>query len=196
MLLWGAQTVASESPGKIVEDFTDQLMSSVRALGTDNTKTAEYYKQIETDMDSTVQFTYIAKGVMGKYAKSASNAQKQAFLTVFKERLATTLAKAIANYGDAKLTTEEVVFDENNPRKAYVSQKITNREGVVRVIYTMGQWKSGWKIANLTLDSANLGQTYNSQFDQAMRKHGGDIDKTIVWWGENGWLKVILPFFQ
>lgn len=186
LLFISSVSMAQDEPNLVVEQLSTDIMSSVQKYGGKQAKADQYYALVQAAMEDTVQFAYIAKGVMGKHAKRATNEQKKVFLTIFKRKLAVTLAKAIENYGDAKLETEKVTMDEKNPRKAYVSQKISNRDGVVRVIYTMGKWKSGWRIANLTLDSANLGQTYSSQFEQAMLKNGGDIDKTIAWWDKNG----------
>ena len=183
-----AEAESKPGPREVVQIFTDGLLKAVQ----ENEKTikedpSKYFSEVETIMNEAIHFPYIARGVMGKYAKSASKEQKIKFLSVFKEKLSETLAKAIANYAESKIEIEKEIPDEKNPRKAYVAQKISGPDGTVRVVYTLGQWKkAGWKISNLTLDSTNLGETYKSQFDQSVTLNGGDMVKAIDWWIKNG----------
>ncbi len=175
-------------PRDVVVGFTNGLLAAVNEnKDTIKEDPAQYFDQVKSVMDEAIHFRYIAKGVMGKYAKTASKEDKIRFLSVFKDKLSETLAKAIANYAESKIEIEKDIPDEKNPRKAYVSQKISGPDGVVRVVYTLGQWKkAGWKISNLTLDSTNLGETYKSQFDQSVTLNGGDMAKAIDWWIKNG----------
>ena len=185
-----AESTKAELPGpsEVIQYFTDSLLEAVKEGGESIAEDpTEYYAQVQKVMEETVHFKYIAKGVMGKYAKTASKEEKIRFLKVFKGKLSETLAKAIANYADSKIEIEKEIADEKNSRKVYVSQTIAGPDGVIRVVYTMGQWKKvGWKISNLTLDSTNLGETYKSQFDQSVSLNDGDLNKAIDWWVNNG----------
>ena len=39
-----------------------------------------------------------------------------------------------------------------------------------------------WKLRNVTIESINIGKVYRSQFEAAMKKHDGDVDKVIDTW--------------
>jgi len=51
------------------------------------------------------------------------------------------------------------------------------------VMYQMGRDRSGeWKLRNLIIESVNLGEIFQSQFESAARKENGDIDAVIASW--------------
>ena len=179
---------AKPGPTQVVEDFTNGLLNAVK----DNKETSkedpsEYFAQVQAVMSETVHFKSIAKKIMGETAKKATKEEKIRFLKLTKTKLSETLAKAIANYADSKVQIEKEVPDEKSKRKVYVIQNIQNPAGNIRVVYTMGQWKkAGWKIANLTLGTNNLGEFYKNKFDQGVAISGGDVAKAIDWWVQNG----------
>ena len=183
-----SKSLAERTPTEVITQFTDNLVNAVNEGG-DKIKEdpTDYFKQVEAIMEETVHFRYIAKGVMGDFAKVATKEEKIRFLSVFKSKISETLAKAIVNYAGAEIEVEKEIPDEKNARKVYVSQRIEGPDGPIRVIYTMGQWKKdGWKVSNMTLDSANLGETYRNQFAQSVSLNDGDIAKAIEWWVNNG----------
>ena len=176
------------SPSDVVSKFTDHLLVAVKNEGAAVKEDPKpYFKKVESIMEDAIHFKYIAKGVMGGYAKTATRDEKEQFLSVFKEKLAETLAKAIVSYSASDITIEKEILDEKNPRKAYVSQIISGSEGEIRVVYTLGNWKkSGWRVSNMTLDSTNLGETYKNQFAQSVKINNGSIAQAIEWWITNG----------
>lgn len=182
--------VAPSGPGpsEVVDTFTQGLRSALeKHESTIKEDPQAYYDEVLVVMEDAIQFKYIAKGVMGSYAKTATKEQKIEFLRVFKSKLAETLAKAIANYSDAEITIEKEMDDDKNARKKYVAQKIAGPDGEIKVVYTLGNWKkTGWRISNLTMDSTNLGETYKSQFEQSVTMNKGDLSKAIAWWIDNG----------
>ena len=176
------------SPSEVVTKFTDNLLVAVKNEGASIKEDPKpYFKKVEEVMEEAIHFRFIAKGVMGDFAKTATKEEKQQFLAVFKEKLAETLAKAIVSYSASEINIEKEIADEKNPRKAYVSQIIAGSEGEIRVVYTLGNFKkSGWRVSNMTLDSANLGETYKNQFAQSVKINDGSISKAIEWWITNG----------
>ena len=41
-----------------------------------------------------------------------------------------------------------------------------------------------WKLINVVLNGINLGKTFRSQFAQAYKQYGGNLDKVIDHWGQ------------
>jgi phospholipid transport system substrate-binding protein len=50
------------------------------------------------------------------------------------------------------------------------------------LVFTLRHHNDEWKIINLIVNGVNLGLTFNSQFDRAMREHNRNFDRVIDGW--------------
>lgn len=141
----------------------------------------EYFDAVEGVLAPVVDFDYIARGVMGNYAKQATDAQRERFAKVFKRGLITTYAKGLAGYGNHDISVLPPEGDISGKRSTSVLLEVREGDSVNRLAFTMIKRDSGWKIANMILDGVNLGKTFRNQFAQAMQKNG-DIDTVIDNW--------------
>lgn len=171
-----------KTPHQIVEQATKELFASVKKYNAAAKKSDEYYADITRILDSVVDFPFIAKAVMRKSGKSATPEQIEKFTAVFKSGLVKTYAKGIANYADSTVKTLPSTA-EAGARRLSVDQDVSDKGDVHRLSYTMAQNKAGeWKLINVVLNGVNLGDSFTSQFDQAMIKYTNDIDKVNESW--------------
>ncbi len=143
----------------------------------------QYFESLETILEKTVHFDYIAKFVMGDYWEGASQAQRSAFATRFKRSMVETIGKGLANYTDLKLTVkpEDVVTKKN---VAIVKQQVEGAKDPITITYWMGRAKTGeWKLVDVVLDGVKLRETFRSQFASEMSKNNNDVDKVTEGWG-------------
>ncbi len=177
--------VENVSPHDVVEKVTTDLMTVVsggqEALKTNPDK---YFQDVRVIMESSVDFKYIARNVMGaKYWKTASEPQKTQFIEVFTSGMVETYAKGMANFADYDISVQKPTEAVGEKRKVEVIQKFKGPEGVNRVSYTMGKHRSGhWKLINVVLDGVNLGKTLRAQFSQSVTESKGDLDAAIAGW--------------
>ncbi|WP_439133191.1 MlaC/ttg2D family ABC transporter substrate-binding protein [Pseudomaricurvus sp.] len=164
----------------VVEDQKDLLEQDPEA----------FYSSVGEVLSPVVAFDYIARGVMGSYAKQASPEQRKRFSKVFRDNLISTYAKGMAVYGQQKIVLVEPDQPVGEQRKVSVVQKVQTEEAEHTVNYTMGKSKldDSWKLLNVTINGINLGVTFRSQFSQAMRKDG-DLDQVIDGWSAQGAVK-------
>ncbi len=180
-----AVAVVDISPHDVVEKVTSDLMTVVsggqEALKTNPDK---YFQDVREIMESSVDFKYIARNVMGaKYWKTASEPQKTQFIEVFTSGMVETYAKGMANFADYEISVQKPAEAVGEKRKVEVIQKFKGPEGVNRVSYTMGKHRSGhWKLINVVLDGVNLGKTLRAQFSQSVTESKGDLDAAIAGW--------------
>lgn len=190
LLLAGAVSTAQESTAKakgpqaVVEKTTEDLMTVVRqnqALLESNPD--EYFNKVRAVLEPVVDFGYIAYGVMGPHWKTATEAQRKAFVDTFRDSLIETYAKGMANYADLQIAVLPVE-DDISKGKVGVVQEITGPDGTNRVAYTMRRSaKTGeWKLTNMVLDGVNLGKTFRNQFAQAAKQRDGDLTAVIENW--------------
>lgn len=173
----------AKSPQELVEQATKDLFAAVKANNAAAKKTDAYYADVTRILDSIVDFPFIAKAVMRKSAANATPEQLEKFTVAFKNGLIKTYAKGIANYADSTVKTLPSSAKEG-ARRLSVDQDVSDKGTTHRLSYTMAQNnKTGeWKLINVVLNGVNLGDSFTSQFDQAMIKNNNDIDKVIETW--------------
>lgn len=179
-----AQNSSADDPYVLVEQVTGDILNVIeekKSLLDENPEA--FYDAVGEVLSPVVAFDYIAKGVMGSYAKQATPEQKARFSKVFRENLISTYAKGMAVYGQQKIVLVPPEQSVGDQRKVSVVQKVRTDEAEHTVSYTMGKSREddSWKLLNVTINGINLGMTFRSQFAQAMRKDG-DMDQVIDGW--------------
>ena len=146
----------------------------------------QFIATVGSVLEPVVDFKYISRAVMGNHARQASAAQRAQFTETFKGGLVATYAKGMVGFADSELAVLPPREDVGGQRRVSVDQEVRSGDGVTNVSYTMAKNRSGeWKLINVVLKGVNLGKTFRNQFDQAMKKSGGDIDEVIAGWSED-----------
>lgn len=189
-LLGGAAVAADEpvdpkqeTPHELVEKVTEVMFDIVKEYDGGEDDTQAYYQAIEEVLDPVVDFSFIARAVMGSHRKDATDEQVEEFTKIFRRGLVETYAKGIASYTDSKISIAPPKEGDKDSRRVSVDQEVKYDGSTYKLSYTMAQNRSGeWKLINLVLDGVNLGRSFRSQFSQAAKKYDGDVDKVIDNW--------------
>jgi phospholipid transport system substrate-binding protein len=177
-----AAFASEKTPQMIVEQTTKDLFAAVKTHNAGAKKTDAYYADVTKILDAIVDFPFIARAVMGKSSKVATPTQVEKFAVAFKNGLVKTYGKGIANYADSTFKVLPSTA-EAGARRLSVDLDVKEKDNVHRLAFTMALNKtSEWKLINVVLNGVNLGDSFRSQFDQAMIKHAGNIDKVIDNW--------------
>ncbi|MDM3871272.1 ABC transporter substrate-binding protein [Porticoccus sp. W117] len=181
-LLISGFTLASE-PHSLIESMTDDLLTGMEQYrDTADENPEPFFVYLEERLDGVIDFKWIARNVMGKYRKTASDEQRARFAKVFRRGLVETYGRGLLAYSDEKIVVLPPAGDSGKKRVT-VKQEIHGKDKVYPVAYSMGRNKQGqWKIVNVVIGGVNLGKTFRNQFTQAAQKHGGDVDKVIDNW--------------
>lgn len=182
---WAVETVdpKQETPHELVEKVTEVMFDIVKEHQGSEEGSQAYYQAIQKVLDPVVDFSFIARAVMGSHRNGASDEQVEKFTEVFKRGLVQTYAKGIASYTDSEIEIERPKKSDKNSRRVSVNQEVRHDGSKYKLSYTMAQNREGeWKLINLVLDGVNLGRSFRSQFSQAAKKYDGDIDKVIDNW--------------
>lgn len=162
----------ADNPSHLIEQSTQKVLQALEAqTGTGETvSVSALADELLSILETVVDFDSIARGVMGKYGRTASDAQIEEFATVFRE------IRVLDMPGD---------FDPATAEKASVGMQATTADGEsFSLSYSMRRnAKGNWVVRNIVVDGINLGLTYMNQFDGAMSRHGS-IDKVIAQWPE------------
>jgi len=178
------ETFVAGSAHAIVKDVQDQLLNTIR--NGDNivvNDEAAYFEKVSVILTPIVDFSYIARGVMGPHFAKVSSQQQVEFTHVFKDGLVSTYAKGMANFSDRDISVLAPKGDISDHKTISVAQEVRGDDGVNRVSYTMKLNREGqWKLVNVVLNGINLGKTFRTQFSQAARQNDGDIPAVIAEW--------------
>ncbi len=180
------EQVFDSAPHQVVQETTIKVLSALDK-GLDPTKEPEkFVEQMSLILDPVVAFDYIARGVLGDYAKQVSDEKVQQFTASFKLGLVNTYGKGMAGFGNLEVAVLPPAAPLGDERRVAVVQEIRGASGVNQVSYSMAKNNQGqWKMINVVLNGINLGQTFRGQFAAAVEKNGGDLDKTINEWGKS-----------
>ena len=136
-------------------------------------------------LEPVVDFPAIARAVMGKHAKTASDEQVERFTRTFKGTLITLYMKGFITFEVEEITVLDPApdFDPDSNRTS-VRMKAVGTDGTSYAIsYSMRANDRGeWKVRNVIIEGINVGLTFLNQFDGAMAHHNNDIEKVINNW--------------
>lgn len=173
----------ADTPHEMVELVTEQLLSIVRKHNDGELDSEAYFAEFEQTLEPVVDFGYIARVVMGPHGEDATDEQVSEFAQVFRRGLVRTYSRGIAGYVDSNITIVPPEDDVAEKRRVNVRQDVRHEGSTHRLSYTMAKNRAGdWQLINLVLDGVNLGRSFRSQFAEAARKYGGDLDQVIENW--------------
>ena len=174
-----------QDPFNNIEEMTAELLVII-AKHKSNFPNNEgaYFDALDNLMTGFVDFDYVAKKVMGKYAKSSPKDQRARFESVFRKGLVETYGRGLMSYGNEQIVLINKHALPDKQRRVLAKQEIRSDVAVYPLHYLMYRKKATgqWNIVNVTLNGIDLSKTFASQFLNAARKSSGDIDYVIDSW--------------
>lgn len=173
------------APHKVVQDTTQRVLVALNS-GLDPIKEPEIFvDELSEILDPVIAFDYIARGVIGNYAKDVTKEQVSQFAKSFKLGLVNTYGNGMSNFSDLEIAVLPPKKPVGEQRRVVVVQEISGGTDTNLVSYSMAKNNQGqWKIINVVLNGINLGQTFRGQFAAEVKKNKGDVIKTIDEWGQ------------
>lgn len=135
-------------------------------------KIEEMMAEVERVISPVVDFPYIAKRVMGKYYRQATDEEMERFSEVFKNTLLKTFAKAIVGF---EFETYEIVpplAESPEPDKQVVTVNVKAANGTTYgLVYYMLKQDDRWTLVNVNVDGVNLRLTFKNQFADLYQRY-------------------------
>ena len=187
ILLNSINLISEENPYIFIENNSQKMVMALK----DNKSLFEenrelYESKIKEIFEPMIDFKRVAASVMGKkYYLSATPAQRNAFVEIFKDSLLNTYSETLAQWDDQTITTIFPVMKENfqNLLSIEVQQKLNTGNSSYPISYKLRKNKNNtWSIVNIIVNGVNLGLTFRNQFKALANKNGGDIERTIEGW--------------
>ncbi|MFT4748941.1 MAG: phospholipid transport system substrate-binding protein [Pseudohongiellaceae bacterium] len=142
-----------------------------------------YYGEIETVLESFVDFNAVATVVMNRFAGSASEAQTERFADILRTTLTRFYGASLVSYNGQQLVFLPPENPTTDPRADTVVGMELQGDMSFKLQYQMFlNEDEQWKLKNLSLAGINLGRQYFTQFSALMSQHNNDIDAVLNNW--------------
>jgi phospholipid transport system substrate-binding protein len=143
----------------------------------------EFTSIISNAFSPIVDFNRIARSVMGKHYKEASDDQRNRFSKAFRSSLLNTYSKTLVEFQNEKIIVLPPEKVSKRLDRAIVHIEIHTSTKKYKGIYSMYLDKNlDWKIINIYIAGIDLGRTFRNQFYSLMKKNSSDIDLVINKW--------------
>jgi phospholipid transport system substrate-binding protein len=174
--LFALQVMAAASPEDVVKSTTDQVLARVKndeaALKAD---TSKLYALVNEVIIPHFDFERASQLVLGRYWRTADDAQRTRFENAFKELMVRTYANALFQYVDQKINYKPSLTDADGQRAVVRTEIIKPGETPIPVNYRMHLMKNGeWKVYDVFVDGISLIVTYRDSFASEIRQSGLD----------------------
>ncbi|WP_404419810.1 phospholipid-binding protein MlaC [Marinospirillum sp.] len=142
------------------------------------------YQALSDALEPYVDFRYISARVMGgRYFRAASPEQRSRFAEAFQTTLVETFGKGLINFDYQEFDLQYRETANRHEDQDTVELEVVADDGErYPLVFTLRKKEDEWQIINLIINGVNLGLTFNSQFDRAMRENSRDFDRVIENW--------------
>jgi len=187
LLLMPLLSQANAQPWQEASTVMDEATRDMLAIVEDETlKQPEnldrMMNEVERVISPVVDFPYIAKRVMGKYYRRASDEELARFSEVFKTTLLRTFAKAVIGFEFKGYEIVPPRAESPEPDKQVVTVNVSADNGQnYSLVYYMLKQNGRWTLVNVTVDGVNLRLTFKSQFADLFQRYNS-ISAVIDSW--------------
>lgn len=178
VLAWPAlavQTAEPEGARQVVQETTDRMLAILKAQRDElRAKPERIYPLVDTIILPHFDFTRMARWVLGKHWREATDAQKARFIEEFRNLLVRTYATALLEYADQ---TVNVLPLRGAPGATEVSVRTEVRQPgapPIPIQYSMSAEDGAWKVYDVTIDGISLVASYRSTFANEIARGGMD----------------------
>lgn len=177
LLLTGSLVVAEENiPLLIVQDTSTRMLASLKAekeaIRNDPGRLQALVSEI---VSPYFDFQRMSQWVLGRAWVSASDVQREHFVSEFSTLLMRTYGRALAEYSDEKIIYLPFTYEDGS-KKAQVRTEIV-QPGVapIPVSYSMYLRDGEWKVYDVSIDGVSLVLNYRSTFGRVIKNEGLDV---------------------
>lgn len=170
--LLGSVLAEIRSPEAIIEQTSTQLLDIIKSESDRIREDAEFVDSIVNDIIlPIIDLQSMAKLILGKHWKGASEQQRSDFINEFKNMLIRTYAKSVADFGHAEIVI--IPNAEGQKGKFYrVKTQVTlSGNPPLNVDYIFRQQQDmQWKAFDLVVDGLSMIKNFRSSFSQEIEE--------------------------
>lgn len=174
LLFWAQAAIAVDDPQTLVKQTTEKVLAEIQAKKQELTNNpAKIYPLVDEILLPRFDFKLISRLTLGDSWKTATDSEKEAFITEFRELLVRTYATALLSYSGQEIEYPPV-RSAPNASKVKVKTKVKSAgSAAVPIDYSLylSKAKQDWMVYDITIDGVSLVSTYRSNFGSQIRRN-------------------------
>lgn len=166
-----ASADASLSPAEFIAGLGDRAVSALTGPGLTQ---AEREKRFRELLDTHFDVPAIGKFVLGRFWRSATEAERQEFLRLFEELLVRSYARRFAEYSGERFEVKDVRKDGGGHA---IVQSIVIRPQAenVRVDWRVASDGQDFRIVDVIVEGLSMAVTQRDEFASVIQSKGGKV---------------------
>jgi phospholipid transport system substrate-binding protein len=176
-LAGGAAAAApGQTPNQVIEATANELARRIDGRQAELEKNPEALYALVNEVFLPVFDTdYAARLVLGRHGRSATPAQRQAFIDAFYDFLLRSYARYVLRFEKDKVKILPPGRSQPGGDRALVLTRMALADGKqIPVDYSLRQTPDGWKAFDVRIEGVSYVQNYRNQFDAEISQKGLD----------------------
>ncbi len=168
LFLQAASVYAEDKPSVVfVKNLTDEVITNVlKSKDTQQQKTERFEKYFLKALDTQ----NIGKFVLGRYVRTTSKEDQQAFIKAFTDMALKSWADKFNLY-----TGQQLTFQGERPaegkNQVYVDSLIQNDPNPVQVIWRLREKNGEYKIVDIIVEGVSMALSYRNEYTAYLQNH-------------------------
>jgi phospholipid transport system substrate-binding protein len=165
---------ADPEPVAVLQQMTEHVMEVVRR-DTSILKDPVRLRQLANEaVLPNVDFVALSRWVLGKHWRKATTAQREAFMTQFREMMLLTYLRRVTSYRETAVRFQPLRAAPQDDRVQVQAEVEPQGAPVVNVMFRMHQVDGRWLIYDVSVEGISLVATHRSGFSQEISRNGLD----------------------
>lgn len=176
-----AEPGRSEDPQQLVAETIDELIDRLQKNSEQIRADSGIAYRISDELVAPhIDFPRVARLIIGKYWRGASETQREALIKEIQSLLIRSYVAAMTSYADQIVATKERIKYlpsryKSGDKKASVRANIALDNGqAVEVQYQLYKGDGRWRIYDIVIEGVSLAITYRTSFGEQIRQDGID----------------------
>lgn len=169
-----ANDASNTIPPKDVVEAAANKMTERLIADKEKVLNQDYYVEHLVDelLLPVVDHVYMARRVLAKHWKKASEEQKVQFIDAFKHKVIRTYAGAFKAFNGEKIVFDEARFNKSGKKSSV--QSAIQRIGAppINVTYMLYLKKDQWLTYDVVIEGVSLVKSFRDQFSMSIEQHG------------------------
>lgn len=165
-----ATAPAGEAIGAAVDSFHTGLLANMKNHAA---PCASRYARLAPVVDKTFDLSFLASRVLRKHWDELNEAQRQSFVSTFRELIIDNYVTNFDDYNGESFVTGEI-RDVPGGYKAVHSEMRPQQGDAVSFDYVLRNTAQGWRIVNVIAEGVSNLAVYATQYDRAYKEQGYD----------------------
>ena len=174
-VFFSINSIAALGPEDLVRKTAEDVLFAIKADEEIQKGDKEkIYKLAEEKILPNFDFERVARLVLGRAWRSASDEQKKEFIVQFRTLLLKTYAVALSKYKDQTIEFKPTRISDTD-EIVIVKTEITQSGGQpIRVNYALSKNSGKWLVFDIVIEGVSLVTNYRSQFSSEIKRNGMD----------------------